>query len=70
MAWSNSYWGTYWSDFYWPDIGEEPVDACPPFRLFKQDCEMEIKGWGSTGAYQQVSPFGGPHQEPPSGAEI
>jgi hypothetical protein len=72
MTWSNAYWPNYWSDVYWPDaVAEaEPVDLCPPFRLFKQDCEMEIKGWGATGPYMQVSPFGGASQEPPSGAEI
>jgi hypothetical protein len=67
--WPNSYWPNYWSDSYWPPEGVT-VDLCPPFRLFKQDCEMEIKGWGSVGAYERVSPFGGPHQDPPSGAEI
>lgn len=69
--WINDVWGgdDYWIDYYWTP-GDAPTDDCPAFRLFKQDCEMEIKGWGSSGAYQQVSPFGGRHQEPPSGAEI
>lgn len=40
------------------------------FRLFKQDCEVRIKEWGSSAEYQTVRPFGGPHQDPPSGAEI
>ena len=52
-----------------PEVVETDAE-CPPFRIFKQDCEMEIKGWGSVGAYERVSPFGGPHQDPPSGAEI
>ena len=69
MTWSNSYWSNYWFDGYWYP-GSEVPDPCPAFRLFKQDCEMEIKGWGDQGAYARVSPFGGPHQDPPSGAEI
>ena len=68
--WANDYWGgDYWYDGYWPP-GEEAPDPCPAFRLFKRDCELEIKGWGDTGTYQMVSPFGGPHHEEPSGAEI
>ena len=70
--WSNSHWPNYWGDVYWPPLAEEVVaiDPCPAFRLFKRDCEMQIKGWGDVGAYQQISPFGGPHHEEPSGAEI
>lgn len=43
---------------------------CFPFRIFKRDCEMEIRGWAESGAYHRVTPFGGPSHEEPSGAEI
>lgn len=69
MVWSNSHWPEYWSDSHWFP-GSEVADPCPSFRLFKRDCEMEIKGWGEQGAYQRVSPFGGAHHQEPSGAEI
>lgn len=72
MMWSNSYWPNYWSDVYWPSaeaVGEE-IDLCPPFRLYKRDCELEVREWSDRGAYMRVSPFGGPHYEKPSGAEI
>ena len=68
--WSDTFWGgEYWYNGYWPSEGNT-IDPCPPFRLFKRDCEMEIKGWGESGAYMRVSPFGGPHHNEPSGAEI
>lgn len=69
MTWSNAYWPNYWFDLYWYP-GSEPPDDCPPFRLFKRDCELEIKEWGDRGMYLRISPFGGPHHEEPSGAEI
>lgn len=29
------------------------------FRLFKKDCEVRVKQWGSTGPYLSFNPFGG-----------
>lgn len=31
-----------------------------PFRLFKSDCSVRVQGWGRTGGYQVLNPFGGP----------
>jgi hypothetical protein len=36
--------------------------ANPGFRLFKKDCEVKVKQWGSTGPYLSFNPFGGPHR--------
>ena len=35
--------------------------SCKPFRLFKKDCEVRVKEWGSTGEYLIARPFGGDH---------
>lgn len=45
-------------------------ETCPPFRVFWQDCEVRVKDWGTESGYRVIKPFGGPHQTPPSGAEI
>ena len=34
------------------------VSAASPFALFKRDCEMRVKEWGSTGPYVSKNPFG------------
>jgi hypothetical protein len=38
------------------------------FRLFKKDCEVKVKQWGSTGPYLSFNPFGGQHRN--DGARI
>jgi hypothetical protein len=32
------------------------------FRLFKRDCEVHVKAWGSQGPYQSFNPFGDYHR--------
>lgn len=34
-----------------------------PFRLWKDEIEVEVKQWGDSGPYQIVKPFGGSHSE-------
>jgi hypothetical protein len=36
------------------------VQSCGGMRLFKKDCEVRVKAWGSTGPYISALPFGGP----------
>lgn len=41
------------------------------FRLYKRDCEVRVKEWGSgESAYAVTNPFGGPHHDEPTGAAI
>jgi hypothetical protein len=51
-----------------------PPDPPPPvypggyIRLYRKDCELRVKQWGSSGPYQVVRPFGGDSFE--TGAKI
>jgi len=36
------------------------VEGCGAFRLYKRDCSVNIKAWGSTGPFTAALPFGGP----------
>lgn len=36
------------------------VESCGGLRLYKKDCEVRVKAWGSTGPYVSALPFGGP----------
>src|SRR5262249_27344723 len=36
------------------------VESCGGFRLFKKDCEVRVKAWGSNGPFSSALPFGGP----------
>jgi hypothetical protein len=38
------------------------INSPAGFRLFKKDCEVRVKQWGSTGPYIPFNPFGGPHR--------
>jgi hypothetical protein len=40
------------------------------FRLYKDDCEIKCKAWGSNGEYLKVNPFGEIHFNDRSGATI
>ena len=44
------------------------LTSAAAFRLFKRDCEVRVKSWGSDGPYAIVNPFGDIHRE--SGARI
>lgn len=39
-----------------------------PFALFKRDMSVRVQGWGLSGGYQSMNPFGGPSRA--SGADI
>ena len=38
-----------------------------PFRLFKRDCSVRVQGWGLSGGYQIMNPFGGPSRDDGAG---
>jgi hypothetical protein len=40
------------------------------FRIYKRDCEVRVKEFGQDVPYTVTNPFGGPHHDEPSGAEI
>jgi hypothetical protein len=42
-------------------LAEYALTSCVPFRVFKADCEIRVREWGSGDAYAVVRPFGGKH---------
>ena len=48
----------------------EPFADELKFRIYKRDCEVRVKEFGADGPYTITTPFGGPHHDEPSGAEI
>jgi hypothetical protein len=58
-------WEPTYNKFLW---ARYEVRSAEPFRLFKRDCEVYVKAWGSGDAYQIVKPFGDYHRQ--DGARI
>ena len=42
-------------------LAEYALTSCVPFRVFKADCEIRVREWGSGDTYAVVRPFGGKH---------